>query len=281
MCLMARGNQVDKGNPGARFFEVLNAAAKLPGIRVDRESYLRAALRRHCTQEQIDRAIAQTPAAAGIPFEVITEVANTSVTYETRKVTGISALAGIPGGIAMFGTIPADFAQYVGHMLRVAQKLAYIYSWPDLFGRGDEEMDEATKSILTLFVGVMFGINVAQDAVARVSAAIAVNVAKKLPQRALTKGVVYPVVKKVAGYLGVSMTKRTFASGVAKAVPVLGAVLSGGLTLGTFLPMSKRLQKHLASLELTKPGLRPAEEEIIGADDEIIMSDAAGDAAEE
>ena len=50
--------------------------------------------------------------SAGIPFEVITEVANTFVTYETRKVTGISALAGIPGGIAMFGTIPADFAQY-------------------------------------------------------------------------------------------------------------------------------------------------------------------------
>ena len=58
------------------------------------------------------------------------------------------------------------------------------------------------------------------------------------------------------------MTKKAFASGVAKAVPVLGAVFSGGLTLATFLPMSKKLQKHLASLELTKPGHRsePSEE---------------------
>ena len=42
----------------------------------------------------------------------------------------------------------------------------------------------------------------------------------------------------------------------AKIIPVVGAVFSGALTLATFLPMSKRLQRHLASLELTKPGHR-------------------------
>jgi hypothetical protein len=62
------------------------------------------------------------------------------------------------------------------------------------------------------------------------------------------------------------MTKKLFASGVAKAIPVVGAVLSGGLTLGTFLPMSKRLQKRLASLELTKPGHRTDDVEIIDAE---------------
>ncbi|MDJ0316164.1 hypothetical protein QMG40_03060 [Arthrobacter sp. H35-MC1] len=62
--------------------------------------------------------------------------------------------------------------------------------------------------------------------------------------------------KRLAAHLGVSMVKKLFASGIAKAIPVVGAFLSGGLTLGTFLPMSKRLQKHLASLELTKPGHR-------------------------
>ncbi len=169
--------------------------------------------------------------------------------------TGISALAGIPGGWTMFATVPADLAQYVGHMLRIAQKLAYIYSWPALFAE-DGEMDEATEGILTLFIGVMVGVQIAQGGVTRVSAMIAAQVVKKLPQQTLTKGVLYPLVKKVAGYLGVSMTKKVFASGVAKAIPVAGAVLSGGLTFATFLPMSKRLQRHLASLELTKPGHR-------------------------
>jgi hypothetical protein len=266
-------------HPGSGFSQLLHAAAKLPGVRIYRDVYLRTALKRHCTEEQIERAIAQSPAAAGIPLKVITEVANTSITYEASKVTGISALAGIPGGFAMIGTVPADLAQYVGHMLRIAQKLAYVYSWPDLFTDDGDEVDEATEGILTLFVGVMVGVQFAQGGVSRVSAMIAAQVVKKLPQQALTKGAIYPVVKKVAAFLGVSMTKKLFASGLAKAIPVIGAVLSGGLTLGTFLPMSKKLQKHLASLELTKPGHRTEEGAIIDA--EVIDSDVVEELREE
>lgn len=240
-------------SPGSKFTQVLDASAKLPGVRINRASYLRAALKRYCTEDQIERAITQSPSAAGVPLAVVTEVANTSIAFETSKVTGLSTLAGIPGGLAMIGTVPADLVQYFGHVLRIAQKLAYIYSWPDLFAEDGDELDEATESILTLFVGVMFGVQMAQAGVSKVSTMIAGQVLKKLPQRALTHGTIYPVVKKVAAYLGVRMTKQLFASGVAKFVPVVGAVLSGGITLATFLPMSKRLQKHLASLELTKP----------------------------
>ena len=253
-------------NPGSNFTQVLDAAAKLPGVRINRTAYLRTALKRHCTEEQIQRAISESPAAAGIPLKVIAEIANTSITYETSKVTGLSALAGVPGGLAMIGTVPADLAQYMGHMLRVAQKLAYIYSWPDLFADAEDDIDEATESMLILFVGVMFGVQLAQGGVAKVANMIAANVAKKLPQQALTQGIIYPIVKKVAGHLGVKMTKNIFANGIAKAIPVVGAVLSGGLTLGTFLPMAKRLQKHLASLELTKPGHRTEDAELIDAE---------------
>ncbi|WP_210418262.1 hypothetical protein [Ruania zhangjianzhongii] len=122
----------------------------------------------------------------------------------------------------MLGTVSADLAQYIGHLLRIAQKLAYIYSWPDLFADAGEELDEATEGILTLFVGVMVGVQFAQGGVSKVSTMIASQVVKKLPQRALTKGALYSIVKKVAGLLGVSMTKKLFASGVAKAIPVVG-----------------------------------------------------------
>lgn len=251
---MAINQQVTQ--TGFGFSQLLEAAARLPGVRIDRAEYLRKALHRHCTDEQVARAITESPAAAGIPLEVICEAADSSIKFETSKVTAVSAVAGIPGGWALLGSVPADLAQFMGHMLRISQKLAYIYSWPDLFENSGEDLDEATESLLTLFVGVMFGVSVAQVGVTRVAEMIAVQTAKKLPQKALTKGVIYPTVKRVAGLLGVAMTKKTFASGVAKAIPVAGALFSGGLTLATFLPMSKRLQRHLASLELTKPGLR-------------------------
>ncbi|WP_232550041.1 EcsC family protein [Propioniciclava soli] len=257
--------------PGSTFSQTLEAAARLPGVRIDRTGYLRAALKRHCTEEQIERAIAGSPAAAGISLQIITEVADTSIAYETTKAAGMSAAAGIPGGLWVIATVPVDAAQYLGHMLRIAQKLAYIYSWPDLFADGGDEIDEATEGILILFVGVMAGVQLAQGGVSKASAMIATQVIKKLPQQALTKGAIYPIVKKVAAYLGVSMTKKLFASGVAKAIPVVGAVLSGGLTLSTFLPMSKKLQEHLASLELTKPGHRTNATDII--DGEVMDMD--------
>ncbi len=240
-------------NPELRFSVALVRAANLPGVRINREAYLRQALGRHCSEEQIRQAIEETPAAAGIPSEVLDKAANDSISYETTKASALSAAAGIPGLLFLPATVPADVAQYFGHMLRIAQKLAYLYSWPDLFSSENDDMDDATKGVLTLFIGVMFGTQSANAAVGKVAGLMSKQVAKKLPQKALTQGVIYPIVKKVAGYLGVQMTKQTFAKTVSKAIPVVGAVVSGGLTLATYLPMAKRLKKHLSGLDLTKP----------------------------
>lgn len=245
--------------PAARFAQTLDAAIRLPGVRIDRESFLRSALGRHCSDEQLEQAVATTPAAAGVPLSVVDAAANVSIRYETGKAAALSAAAGLPGGLMMAATVPADLAQYFGHVLRVAQKLAYLYSWPDLgVGDGSGGLDEETESLLTLFVGVMFGVSAAQSGVAKVAEMMAQQVVKKVPQKALMKGTIYPVVKKVTIALGGNTTKKIFANGLAKAVPVAGAAISGGLTFGTFRPMAKRLQKHLATLVETKPGLGPA-----------------------
>ncbi|GAA0953259.1 hypothetical protein [Actinocorallia libanotica] len=244
-------NEMDE-NPESRFSLVLVAAARLPGVRINRDAYLRKELGRHCSEDQVRRAIAETPAAAGIPLEVLDKVANSSITYETAKVSALSAAAGIPGFVVLPLTVSADLVQYFGHVLRIAQKLAYLYSWPDLFS-DDDDLDDATKGVLTLFVGVMFGLHSANTAVGKVAEMMSKQVAKKLPQQALTKGVIYPMVKKVASYLGVQMTKQTFARGVSKAIPVVGALISGGLTFASYRPMAKKLKNHLADLELTKP----------------------------
>ncbi|MFF4399075.1 hypothetical protein [Streptomyces sp. NPDC001480] len=257
-------------NPESRFSAVLLAAAKLPGVRIHREAYLRKALARYCSEDQIREAIEESPATAGIPIEVLDKAANDSISYETAKVSALSAAAGIPGIIALPATVPADVAQYFGHMLRIAQKLAYLYSWPDLFSDDGDDLDDATMGVLTLFFGVMFGTQSANAAVGKVAGMMSKQVAKKLPQKALTQGVIYPMVKKVAGYLGVQMTKQTFARTVSKAIPVVGAVVAGGLTFATYLPMAKRLKKHLSSLELTKPTHRFVDVEVVDIDESFV-----------
>jgi hypothetical protein len=45
--------------------------------------------------------------------------------------------------------------------------------WPDLFADADDDIDEATQSMLILFVGVMFGVHIAQGGVAKVANMVA------------------------------------------------------------------------------------------------------------
>lgn len=231
------------------FMSLLTKAAQVPGVRIDREAFLSSALIHYCSAEQVARAIHLTPAQANISTSVISRAARASISFETSKVSALSAVAGLPGGIAMLGTIPADLTQYLAHVLRITQKLAYLYSWPDLFDNDDNNnIDDATRNTLVLFLGMMFGAQSAQGAIKTLSTKIAAELVRRLPQQALTKGFVYPVVKIVAKYMGVQMTKTLFAGGIAKAIPVSGAVLSGGLTFGVYSTQARRLQRHLASL---------------------------------
>jgi hypothetical protein len=239
-------------SPESHFSTALVTAARLPGVRIDRAAYLRSTLKRVCSEEQILAAIADTPAKAGVPANVLDKAANDSIRFETTKVTALSAVSGIPGGLAMLGTVPADLAQTMAHMIRIAQKLAYLYGWPDIFSDDDEEPDDATKSMLILFIGVMFGTGAAAEGVKKVADAMAKQALRKLPQQALTKGIIYPIVKRVATMVGAKMTKDVFAKGVAKVIPVIGGVASGSLTLATFYPMAKKLKTTLADSPLAE-----------------------------
>ena len=70
---------------------------------------------------------------------------------------------------------------------------------------------------------------------------------------ALTKYGLYSVIKQVGKWLGIKVTKERVADIASKAVPIIGAPISGAMTYWTFKPMAKRLKKHLEeSWELRK-----------------------------
>jgi hypothetical protein len=150
----------------------------------------------------------------------------------------------------MIGTIPADLAQFYGHIIRIAQKLAYLYGWPEMFD-GDD-IDDGTEHLLTLFIGVMSGVQLAESALSKLAVRASSKALTRIAAMPLTKGAVYPIVKKVAITLGQKMTKAVFARGVSKVIPVVGGVVSGGLTLATFGPMANKLKKYLSSTAFEK-----------------------------
>ena len=145
----------------------------------------------------------------------------------------------------MAATIPADTLQFFGVALRIAQELAYLYGFEDLW-KDDNIDNERVKNELTLFLGAMFGIGGATTTLRLISTNISKQALKKLPQKALTKTIYYPIIKKIAATMSVKMTKDTFAKGASKAIPILGGVISGGLTYMSMKPMGNRLKDALA-----------------------------------
>lgn len=55
------------------------------------------------------------------------------------------------------------------------------------------------------------------------------------------------------------MTKDIFAKGVSKVIPIIGGVISGGVTLATYAPMCLKLKDYLAGLEVANPDTYVAE----------------------
>ena len=252
------------------FSSVIESVAKLPFVRIDRADFLTKNLGKLCTEEQLQKAIAEGTIHAGIPVTTLDSLANAVINAETIKVAAISAAAGIPGGVAMAAAIPVDLAQFYGFIIRVSQEIAYIYGWDEIFDESSK-VDVSTESQLILFIGVMSGVGAANKAVTKLFGETAMKaVAKKIAAQALTKTWYFPIVKKIAAMLGQRMVKDTFAKGVAKAVPVLGGVVSGSLTLVTFKPMAHKLQKHFSNLAHMSPAEFAEYEAAIVIDEEDI-----------
>lgn len=238
--------------------EFIKHVIRLRGVKIEREKFLKQELRKLALDDKtIQRAIETTPAQAGVSLENLDQLAVSSINFETKKSAALSFSAGIPGGLAMLATVPADVTQYYVHAFRVMQKLAYVYGWQDLLGNM-EDADDETVGQLALFLGVMMGVGGASASLTSFANQIArPALQKQITKQALTKTAWYPVMKKTLALVGVKVTKDSFAKTVTKAVPVVGGVVSGGMTLVTLNSQSNSLKKHLR--KMPPPGVDAAE----------------------
>lgn len=162
----------------------------------------------------------------------------------------------------MAATIPADIIQYYGYTLRAVQKLLYLYGFPEV--DSDEEgilLDSHTINQIIVCLGVMNGVAGANKAIKGMAKALAAGVEKKLLNTALTKGTFYPLVKAIAKWFGVKMTKEMFAGFFKKAIPVVGGLVGGGITFLSFKPCCYRLKEALQDTMLSNPNHQSTAEE--------------------
>jgi hypothetical protein len=213
----------------------------------------------------MNRILATLSFFTRLPFWRLADIPKEA--YE--RVVPLWPLAGWVTALAMAATMPADLVQYFGFLLRVMQKLAYLYGF-ERFDLSEEEISPETNSDFIIFLGVMFGVKGANAAVKKVGIVLAHKISKSVTTKAIEKGVLYPVVRKIAQQIGLKLAKQTLTKGLAKTVPILGAGVNGFLTYSSFKPCALRLQKSFKELPLSDPDFykekREFEADIVDAD---------------
>lgn len=226
--------------------KVLQQVVKLPVVKVNREKFLVEKFSKELDKKDIAKLLEQGPPSL-LPQKTLDRVARSCIKDNVLRASGTSVLAGLPGGILMALTIPTDVAQFYAFSLKLAQELGYIYGYDDLWASRNELSEEA-KNTLLLYLGVMLGVNSAGALLRSGGVSVAKHVMKTVPQKALVKTLWYPILEKILKIFGVTLTKGGLAKGMGKVIPILGGVISGGLTYTTMKPMGKSLQRELSKL---------------------------------
>jgi hypothetical protein len=218
------------------WYNVLGAALLIPGAKVDRKEFLTKEFRKYCNPETVEKILKEGTVKAGIEVKLMDKIADEAIVFHTGVATSLSFAAGIPGGLTMLATVPADIAQYYYHVIVIAQKLAYIYGLADM-----GMVDDNFKSLLTLLVGVMVDV---EDADKTVLELFSAQFKKDVTAVALGK-FFNKTILKIAVALSYRLTGKGVFQSIWKMIPLVGGVVSGGITLFTFNPMGNKLKENL------------------------------------
>ena len=248
---------IDQNGDGQITIEdVIIMGLKIPGIRINRSEFLKKEFSKNYSEEIVEQIIQYNPAHENISLDVIDKIADDVIQYERLCVSGISTALSAPGGFAMVATLPTDIAQYYGYMLRAMQKLLYLYGFPEIDIKENQLLDSGTMNTLIICMGVMYGVAGANAALKSMAKALGLGVEKKLIHTALTKGTIYPIVKSVAKWFNVRLTKEVFAGFFKKSIPVVGGLIGGGITYLSFKPCCEKLKNTLHDTILSNPNLK-------------------------
>jgi hypothetical protein len=214
-----------------------------PATRVDREKFLREILFKYkpnFSQDQQKDFIENPVKAVGI--NEVTFIADKVIKNSVWQTTGLSFLAGLPGGPVGLAAAAPDILQNLGYYIVLSQKLAYLYGIN--FYEETVQSDEYRKSSTLLCLAFMLGVNGADMVVQKILANVWEKSSKEIIEY-LMKTACFALVEKIAAKLGEDLTKKGVTKFLSKAVPVLGGLISGGMTFAGFKSSAAIMQKKL------------------------------------
>ena len=231
-------NQMSE-NIGDNFQQSFINSVAMPGVRVDREKFLRKLLAPYCDEDRIDKVVAQTPAKAGVNAFLLDKLAKQCIKNQAVFMTGVSALTGIPSGIFGVLAFPVDIVQYYSNLLVIMQKLSYIYGWQNITQAPMVLPDEQMAEKLNEMTQVVFGLeNTEEDAAA---ASLYNSLERKANKKATHMFTVKPMMRGISKRIKNEPIQKILET----AVPYYGFAASGIMSYKSFNENCEKLRLYL------------------------------------
>jgi len=231
----------------AAYDSVMKWALCIPFIKVDKNRYLRRKLKDRLTDEELELVLNERPLSV-LSMDEVKHIARKEVRKHALIVTLLSTLSAVPqSGWLMWLGIAFDFIQFQVFVFVIMQKLLYLYGCKNL-SSDSKNLSGSAEWILLLISTIMIGKHQVMR-LAKSAAGMAVKQAiQRFAVRMLTKLMVFNTLRQCAKWFGIVLTKDMLVYGVSLMVPIICAIISGLISLWLFMPMTKRLQRHLTHL---------------------------------
>lgn len=233
---------------------MLEKAMKVPMVKINRGTFLME------TYNLSGIEIESENIFESISLEQMDKAAKRFIADNVTKSSSAAFLLGLPGGFAMGATIPADIMQNFAFSLRLAQQLAYIYGFNDLFTENGD-MNDKTRNTLIAFLGIMFAASGSGTVLRAMAPNIGKYAAEQVMKTPLTKTVWYPMLQRITKIVASKVVTKTSVSEFAsKAIPIVGGAVSAGINVAVMMPMANRLKSELRKYYLSEEEIREIEE---------------------
>lgn len=188
-------------------FTVFQKALEIPKVTVDREKFLHKVLEDLCSAEDLENIIAGNPTQY-FNLIILDSLADSEINSTRRKVSAISAGTGLGSNpFLSVGLAIGDMAQYMAFSMNIAQKLAYIYGYPDL--RDDNgKITQKTLGMLIPMLGVMFGAKGSGAALDVIAKELGKQALKTIPEDLMEKILKNQIVKRIMQTLHIKLSEK-------------------------------------------------------------------------
>ncbi len=250
---------------------VLRMGMKLPFSRVDKERYLRRLFRSKVkNEEEMQLLITERPASL-FSEEEISKITTKEIRKHALCVTILSILCALPpDGWLMWLLIVVDFVQFQIFVFVILQKMLYLHGCRNLFDKETHDENQSMTMMLLIISVVMIGKHqVVRLAKSAVGMAVK-QVIQRFAVRLMTRMVVLNVLRQLAKWFGIVLTKEMVVASLSVVIPLVCAGISGLISLWLFMPMVKRLHGHLQ--ELSREGKDPVESVL--EETEVLVSES-------